>query len=587
MAIKILDKTKLDDKTQRLLLREISSMEKLHHPNIIRLYEVIHKPTRLYICMEYAPEGELYTKINEAGKLGEHQSRFIFSQVISAVDHMHSNNIIHRDIKAENIFFSNLNPYMVKIGDFGFSINATVQHQLNTYCGSPPYAAPELFRDDNYIGVYVDIWALGVLLYFMVTGNMPFRADTVGKLKRIILNGTYVIPSYVSDECQLLIRGILKPLPADRYAVKEIMDSAWLDGETYSPQQEIYQLNPALSMASMKKEEVRSYELLESLGLTRDILICTNLDNSFNQSKHKQFIQQSNGLDKNINLNSIPVINKELNQFLKQNITHDFAFGIKNLSPEMKQAINGTCRIIFHRIQKEARKEFNSEQVQLRHLQQEQENLNSRMYKPIINTMANNPSYSRNFHSNERLNSRQGGDSRSRPTSAKKAPESIFVKVNNNSKQNGFAVGSSQSRPLTHKSTDLNETNNRKAEDDSNLPRGQSMYTKSSKNRFSSVATHEMLYDNKRNDRFQVESQSVHQINNHAQRQMLSKYANDPLLKYDPRISSGSSKKKQQSLPNNNSTLPGQQTSRVSKSAKPQNRSMSATTEKSKLCNIL
>lgn len=91
VAIKILDKTKLDDKTQRLLLREITSMEKLHHPNIIRLYEVIHRPTRLYICMEWAPEGELYTRIVDHGKLNEIESRYIFSQIISAVNHMHKN----------------------------------------------------------------------------------------------------------------------------------------------------------------------------------------------------------------------------------------------------------------------------------------------------------------------------------------------------------------------------------------------------------------------------------------------------------------------------------------------------------------
>jgi serine/threonine-protein kinase NIM1 len=227
VAIKILNKTKLDEKTQRLLLREISSMQKLHHQNIIRLYEVIHTSTRLYICMEYAPDGELFTRINDSGKIKESEARIIFSQIISAVNHMHSNNIIHRDIKAENIFFANFFPIIVKVGDFGFSIEATITKQLNTYCGSPPYAAPELFRDDTYLGIYVDIWALGVLLYFMVTSLMPFKAETVGKLKRVILSGEYVIPGYVSDSCQLLIRGILKPVPSDRFNIKEIMESAW------------------------------------------------------------------------------------------------------------------------------------------------------------------------------------------------------------------------------------------------------------------------------------------------------------------------------------------------------------------------
>ena len=227
VAIKILNKTKLDEKTQRLLLREISSMQKLHHQNIIRLYEVIHTSTRLYICMEYAPDGELFTRINDSGKIKESEARIIFSQIISAVNHMHSNNIIHRDIKAENIFFANFFPIIVKVGDFGFSIEATITKQLNTYCGSPPYAAPELFRDDTYLGIYVDIWALGVLLYFMVTSLMPFKAETVGKLKRVILSGEYVIPGYVSDSCQLLIRGILKPVPSDRFNINEIMESAW------------------------------------------------------------------------------------------------------------------------------------------------------------------------------------------------------------------------------------------------------------------------------------------------------------------------------------------------------------------------
>lgn len=135
VAVKILNKTKLDDKTQRLLLREISSMQKISHPNIIRLYEVIHTQERLFMCMEYAPDGELYSRISNEGKVMERDARIIFSQVISAVHHMHSHNIIHRDIKAENIFFANLQPIIVKIGDFGFSIEASQDRRLNTYCG--------------------------------------------------------------------------------------------------------------------------------------------------------------------------------------------------------------------------------------------------------------------------------------------------------------------------------------------------------------------------------------------------------------------------------------------------------------------
>jgi serine/threonine-protein kinase NIM1 len=88
VAIKILDKTKLDERTQRLLLREITSMERLHHPNIIRLYEVIETPTEIYIVTEYAPGGELYTRISKVGKFVEDEAKLIFAQITAAVDHM-------------------------------------------------------------------------------------------------------------------------------------------------------------------------------------------------------------------------------------------------------------------------------------------------------------------------------------------------------------------------------------------------------------------------------------------------------------------------------------------------------------------
>ncbi|PRD29537.1 UNVERIFIED_CONTAM: Serine/threonine-protein kinase NIM1 [Trichonephila clavipes] len=173
----------------------------------------------------------------------------------------HKHNIIHRDLKAENVFISGANT--VKVGDFGFSTKVQNSREiLLTFCGSPPYVAPEIFQNENYVGSSVDVWSLGVLLYFIITASLPFRGDTVSIVKRKILSGSFAAPKFVSKDCIDLINGLLQLDPTKRFTINQIKTGLWLKGTTF----------PVLRNGKNATHEKKVMEILKSIGITEDLL---------------------------------------------------------------------------------------------------------------------------------------------------------------------------------------------------------------------------------------------------------------------------------------------------------------------------
>eukprot|EP00127_Corallochytrium_limacisporum_P004698 Clim_evm52s172 gene=Clim_evmTU52s172 len=226
VALKFIQKSKLDKNSLAKIYREVDVMRKIVHPNVIRLYQVMESDDELALVCEYASGGEIFDHLVAHGRMKETEARKRFKEIISAVAFCHKSNIVHRDLKAENLLLdANLS---TKIADFGFSNYYTAGMALKTFCGSPPYAAPELFEGKEYDGPSVDIWSLGVVLYVLVTGTMPFDAPTLGKLRNVIVSGRFKVPFFMSTECESLIRRMLVVNPAKRISIKDIMKHKWL-----------------------------------------------------------------------------------------------------------------------------------------------------------------------------------------------------------------------------------------------------------------------------------------------------------------------------------------------------------------------
>ncbi|KAK7691538.1 hypothetical protein QCA50_004937 [Cerrena zonata] len=207
------------------LTREIHHHRQLHHPNVTQLYEVIATESSIWLVTELCSGGELFDYLAEKGRLGEDEVRVLFGQLCLAVAYVHDKGIVHRDLKLENVLLDER--CRVKLGDFGFTREFDKNSLLETYCGTTGYASPEMLLSKKYTGPEVDVWSLGVILYTLLTGTLPFDDDDEFMMRQKVIKGEFEDPDWLSDEARDLIKNILIIDPSNRLTIAQIFDHPW------------------------------------------------------------------------------------------------------------------------------------------------------------------------------------------------------------------------------------------------------------------------------------------------------------------------------------------------------------------------
>ncbi|KAI9334573.1 kinase-like domain-containing protein [Obelidium mucronatum] len=221
-AVKAIQKSKIKTvKQMNSVQREVRLMKLLKHPHIVDVKETLEDGDQIFLVMEYASGGELFDYIAQQCQQDENMARLYFRQVVSAINYCHHNSIIHRDLKPENLLLDKNGN--IKIIDFGFGNTFHRDRTLDTYCGSPYYAAPEMVKGIPYTGPEVDIWSLGVILYALITGNLPFDSRDMSVLYALIAKGEYE-PIKTSDTANHLVSTMLMVNPLKRAKMNDVID---------------------------------------------------------------------------------------------------------------------------------------------------------------------------------------------------------------------------------------------------------------------------------------------------------------------------------------------------------------------------
>ncbi|XP_061819866.1 serine/threonine-protein kinase BRSK2-like isoform X6 [Nerophis lumbriciformis] len=270
VAVKIVNREKLSESVLMKVEREIAILKLIEHPHVLKLHDVYENKKYLYLVLEHVSGGELFDYLVKKGRLTPKEARKFFRQIISALDFCHSHSICHRDLKPENLLLDEKNN--IRIADFGMASLQVGESLLETSCGSPHYACPEVIRGEKYDGRKADAWSCGVILFALLVGALPFDDDNLRNLLEKVKLGVFHMPHFIPPDCQNLLRGMIEVDASKRLTLEEIQKHTWyLAGKNEpEPEQPVPRKVSIRKLATAEEIDPDVLESMHSLGCFRD-----------------------------------------------------------------------------------------------------------------------------------------------------------------------------------------------------------------------------------------------------------------------------------------------------------------------------
>lgn len=290
VAVKAISKASLQSsRSQKKVIQEVLILKKIKSKFVIRILEVFESEKNFLIVMEYAGGGDLLHYVREKKRLREEEAKRIFKQIILGAIAIHQAGVLHRDFKLDNILLD-ASYSLIKICDFGVSKIVKEGDLILDQCGTPAYLAPEIIKNDGYTGFTVDTWSLGVVLYTILCGQIPFKATNIEELHKVILLGNLEFPAELSDQAKNLISSMIVLNPLNRISLEDALKHEWFTVKSKEVDKSSPQFFPRIIKENLEDIKENVVKAVAELGFEYEFVINSLKNNEMNHATASYYL---------------------------------------------------------------------------------------------------------------------------------------------------------------------------------------------------------------------------------------------------------------------------------------------------------